>query len=107
MPSTNRWLVGGSEFLGHLSIRHRLTPVLVELGGHIGYAIRPSARRRGYGTRQLALALPVARGLGLGRLLVTCDEDNIGSARIIERSGGVLEDVRGDKRRYWIDVPGR
>jgi predicted acetyltransferase len=102
------WLVEGPEFLGRLSVRHRLDAELLLAGGHIGYDIRPSKRRRGYGTEILRLALPEARRLGLARVLVTCDEDNEGSRRIIERNGGVLEDIVAvggrskRKRRYWI-----
>ncbi|QXJ24690.1 GNAT family N-acetyltransferase [Actinomadura graeca] len=102
VPSTALWWVEEKEFLGALSIRHRLTPWLLDVGGHIGYDVRPSARRRGHGTAMLRAALPVAAGLGIERALVTCDEDNEGSRRIIEKNGGVLEDRRGVKLRYWV-----
>jgi predicted acetyltransferase len=74
----------------------------MNVGGHIGYDVRPSARQRGHATAMLAAALPVARGLGIDRVLVTCDDDNIASRKVIEASGGVLEDQRGDKLRYWV-----
>ena len=61
IPATHYWLVDGNEYIGEVSIRHRLTKKLKELGGHIGYGIRPSKRRKGYGTRLLALALKKAR----------------------------------------------
>ncbi len=83
-------------------IRHRLTPFLLEVAGHIGYSVRPSARRRGVATAALREALPLASALGIDPVLVTCDDDNLGSARVIEANGGVLEDVRGRKRRYWV-----
>jgi predicted acetyltransferase len=102
VPSTTLWWVSGAEFLGRIAIRHRLTPGLLEYGGHVGYDVRPSARRRGHATRMLAAALPVAAGLGIDPALVTCDEDNAGSRKVIEASGGVLEDQRGVKLRYWI-----
>ncbi len=111
VPQTTYWLVDGGTFVGRVSIRRRLTESLLREGGHIGYDIRPSRRRQGYGTRILALALPRAGRLGIPRALVTCDDDNIGSAKIIESNGGVLENVvttdpdRPPKRRYWIDVP--
>lgn len=100
---TFRWIVDGDDFLGYLAIRHALTPYLLEEGGHIGYSVRPSRRRVGHASRALALSLPIAASLGIDRVLVTCDEDNVGSLRTIEKNGGVLEDVRRGKRRYWIE----
>jgi predicted acetyltransferase len=102
VPQTTLWWVSGNEYLGRISIRHRLTASLREIGGHIGYDIRPSARRRGHATAVLAAALPVARSLGIGQALLTCDEDNLASRKVIEANGGVLEDKRGDKLRYWV-----
>ena len=98
------WIVEGDEFVGNLAIRHSLTPYLLEQGGHIGYSVRPSRRREGHASRALALSLPWCRDLGIDRVLVTCDVDNEGSRRTIEANGGVQEDIRGDKRRFWIDV---
>jgi predicted acetyltransferase len=109
VPETVLWSVLGSAFIGRVSIRHRLQGNLINFGGHIGYEIRPSERRKGYGTQQLALALPVAASLGIRRVLITCDDDNLGSIRIIEHNGGVLEN-RVDNgrhaltRRYWISL---
>lgn len=102
VPSTTLWWVDGEEFLGRLAIRHRLTESLRTLGGHIGYWIRPSARRRGHATAAFRAALPVAYRLGIDPVLVTCDEDNIGSRRIIEGAGGRFESQIGLKRRYWV-----
>lgn len=98
------WIVADGAFVGYLAMRHRLNESLLEEGGHIGYSVRPSRRRQGVAGTALALALPMARERGIERALVTCDEDNEGSRRTIERNGGVLEDVRADKRRYWIDL---
>ena len=70
-----------------------------EVGGHIGYDMRPSARCRGHATAMLRAALPVAGALGIDQALITCDADNVGSRRVIERNGGILEDQRGDKLR--------
>lgn len=102
VPCTNLWWTDGNEYLGRLAIRHRLTPGLLEQGGHIGYDVRPTARRRGHATAMLAAALPIAEQLGIYRVLVTCDADNIGSRRTIEKNGGVFEDQRGSKLRYWV-----
>ncbi|MFF5922783.1 GNAT family N-acetyltransferase [Streptomyces flavochromogenes] len=106
--ATHWWIVEGDSYLGAIDLRHYLNALLLDVGGHIGYSIRPSARRRGLATWALGAVLPEARALGLDRVLVTCDDDNVGSARSIERNGGVLEDVRttdaGVKRRYWITL---
>jgi predicted acetyltransferase len=102
VASTYLWWVDGDQYLGRLSIRHRLTPWLQEYGGHIGYVVRPSARRRGHATAMLLAALPFAHGLGIDPVLVTCDDTNYPSRAVIERAGGVLEDRRGNKLRYWI-----
>ncbi|MFE0462916.1 GNAT family N-acetyltransferase [Kitasatospora sp. NPDC058965] len=102
VPMTTLWWVEGEEMLGRLAIRHRLTPALERVGGHIGYDVRPGARRRGHATAMLAAALPVARGLGITRALLTCDEANTASRRVIEANGGEFLDTDGDKRRYWV-----
>lgn len=101
----------GERLVGRTSIRHRLNADLLEVGGHVGYAVRPAERRRGFATEILRQSLDVLRALGdVTRALVTCDDDNLASARTIERNGGVLEDVRvapgggPPKRRYWIDL---
>lgn len=92
------------EVVGFLALRHALTAWLLEEGGHIGYSVRPSRRGQGHAGRALALAVRRAAGLGLDRVLLTCDEPNVPSARTIERNGGVYEDTRNGKRRYWIDT---
>ncbi len=96
------WYVDGDEWLGRLSIRHVLNRFLREIGGHIGYVVRPSARRRGHATQMLAESLPFAASLGIDPALVTCDTDNEGSRRVIEACGGKLEDERHGKLRYWV-----
>ena len=102
--SSNYWIVEDGEFVGYLALRHDLTPWLLEEGGHIGFSVRPSRRRQGHARRALALALVEAKDLGLDRVLLTCDEDNDGSRLTIEGNGGVYEDSRNGKRRYWITL---
>jgi predicted acetyltransferase len=102
VPATTLWWIDDEDYLGRLAIRHRLTARLREVGGHIGYDIRPSARRRGHATALLAAGLPMAHDLGIDPALITCDEDNIASRKVIESNGGVLEDSRNGKLRYWV-----
>ena len=94
---------GDEQVVGFLALRTRLNDWLFEEGGHIGYSVRPSRRRQGHASRALGLAVRRAAELGIDRALVTCDDDNVPSARTIERNGGVYEDTRNGKRRYWID----
>ena len=97
------------QIVGRASIRFALNDILLREGGHIGYGVVPQHRRRGYATEILRQSLIIARAQGVGRVLVTCDEDNIGSRAVIEGCGGRLESVldpgdgRPPKRRYWID----
>ena len=111
VPFHTFWLVRDeTHILGELRLRHRLTDMLAIEGGHIGYNIRPSERRKGYGTQQLGLGLEKARALGLARVLVTCDDDNLPSAKIIEANGGELSGKAISMqsgalvRQYWIDI---
>ncbi|MDT0202556.1 GNAT family N-acetyltransferase [Nocardioides sp. AE5] len=99
---TFRWITAGDDFIGFLAIRHELNEFLLEQGGHIGYSVRPSRRREGHASRALALGVAEARGLCIERVLVTCDVENAGSRRTIEKNGGVLEDERQGKLRFWI-----
>ncbi|MFA6410863.1 MAG: GNAT family N-acetyltransferase [Candidatus Buchananbacteria bacterium] len=105
---STHWLIDNGEFVGKTSIRHRLTKKLRQEGGHIGYEIRPTKRRLGYGTKILKLVLPKAKKLGFGKVLLTCNDDNIGSIKIIEKNGGVFLDKilfnKKLKRRYWLNL---
>ena len=100
--NTNLWWVDEQGYIGRMSIRHELNEWLREVGGHIGYDVRRSRRRQGHATAMLAAALPIARSLGIDSALLTCDADNVASRLVIERNGGVLEDQRGEKLRYWV-----
>lgn len=105
---TSRWIVRGDEIVGVINLRHELSGLLLEWGGHIGYAVRPSARRQGVATAALGLMLTEAARLGINPVLITCDEDNEGSRRTIEGAGGVFDGSIEGKRRYWItlaDIP--
>ena len=108
VPSSEFWLIDGDDYVGSISLRHELTEDLVDKGGHIGYKIRPSRRQQGYGTLILCYGLEQARALGLTRVLLTCDEQNLGSRKVIESNGGVLEnsiqlEAWPEKIcRYWI-----
>lgn len=110
VPSTFLFAFVGTRIVGRTSIRHALNDFLERQGGHIGYVVVPEFRRRGYATDILKLSLRIAHeDLGIDRVLVTCDDDNIGSIRTIEKNGGILEnvvsgpDLDRPKRRYWIE----
>ena len=102
VPATNLWWVDGDTYLGRVQIRHALTEQLREEDGHVGYHVVAAHRRRGHATAMLAATLPVAAQLGLDCVLVTCDADNTGSRRTIEANGGLFQDQRGVKLRYWV-----
>jgi predicted acetyltransferase len=104
VPSTAYWYVAGRDYLGSLVIRHRLTPELTRIGGHIGYHVVPPRRRQGHATRMLAAGLAECRVLGLDRVLVTCDAGNEPSRRVILANGGVPDDPSGHEDRFWIDL---
>jgi len=104
------WLLSEEEvLLGEIHIRQRLTLQLENYGGHVGYMVRPSQRRMGYATKMLALGLEKARAIGLHRIMVSCEPENIASARVIEKNGGKLIVEPGVREgrpasRYWIDL---
>lgn len=91
VPQEMLWLIDDDRFIGYVKIRSKLNEKLRELGGHIGYEILSTERRKGYGTKVLALALKVAKGWGLNEVMLSCDVSNVGSRRIIENNGGILE----------------
>jgi predicted acetyltransferase len=111
VPESTFWLIDRETFIGRVAVRHVLNDGLLQLGGHIGYEIRPTKRRQGYGKTILRLGLEQAKAIGISRALVTCDDTNVGSAKIIEANGGKLENIvllagrDVATRRYWIDIP--
>lgn len=109
VPATTYLAVDENGVLvGMIDIRHRLNEALLQHGGHIGYSIRKSQRRKGYATEMLGLALKECPKYGIERALVTCAKTNIGSARTIQKNGGVLENeiTEGERitQRYWIKI---
>ena len=108
VPATTYWLIDNGQFVGHTNIRHKLNDYLAKIGGNIGYYVRPSARNKGYGTKILELALLEAKKLGLQKVLVTCDESNIASEKIIVKNKGQFQDKVASKEepklRYWIEL---
>jgi len=108
VPETILWLIDNETFIGKVSIRHRLTEYLRQFGGNIGYEIRPTKRKMGYGSLILKLGLIEAKKLGISDVLITCNATNMGSKRIIEKNGGEFlgeqfsESEKELKRRYSI-----
>jgi len=115
VPATNLWIVEGDAYLGAIQLRYRLNPFLTEIGGHVGFGVRPSARRRGLARLALDAVLPRARRLGMSRLLLTCD-DTKPARHAPSKGAGVLEGIRQPDhfsrshgvhrplRRYWITL---
>ena len=110
VPCSEYWLVRGRRILATCGLRHRLTDALRDFGGHIGYEVRPSERRKGYATLILKLLLEKARQMGLDRVLITCDRNNVASTRVIRKNGGLLDSESYSThagritQRYWIEL---
>jgi predicted acetyltransferase len=110
LPYEDFWLMEQDIWIGLLTLRCHINAQFFHAGGHIGYVVRPAKRRCGYGTVLLRLGLDKARERGLQRVLLTCDETNIGSRKIIESNGGQLENAvvvagqAAQKLRYWISL---
>jgi len=106
VPTTFLIAENEGNLVGRASIRHELNDFLFRVRGHIGYQVRPSYRRQGFATEILKQSLTFIYELGVKEVLVTCDEDNVGSIKVIESQGGILENTvefeRILKRRYWI-----
>ncbi len=110
VPNTNFWIIDkNDEYCGRISLRHYLNEKLERFGGHIGYDIIPSKRGKSYATKALTLCLEEAKKLGLEKVMLTCDNDNIPSIKIIERNGGMMQDKIKHKEdvltiRYSIEL---
>ena len=107
VPASTYFVFVNNKIVGNIQVRHSLNESLLQNGGHIGYSVRPSERRKGYATKMLALALKKCRALGIDKVLVTCDKDNIASVKTILKNGGVLENELTEDngniiQRYWI-----
>lgn len=107
---TRLWADYQGQFAGFISIRHQLTPALRKFGGNIGYETAPEFRQKGIASEMLRLALPIAKKIGLNEALLTCDDDNVASIKVIEKNGGTLKEKKffemGKplKRYYWIQL---
>jgi predicted acetyltransferase len=111
MTLTPTWRGSSASGTAISSLLAGLTPDLEVEGGHIGYDVRPSSRRLGFGTTALRLALREASGIGLSRVRITVDADNLPSVKIIERNGGILsgqaisEKSGKPIKQYWLGAP--
>ena len=109
VPDSTFWLINEeNRVLGAVNIRHELTEVLRNEGGHIGYGIRPSERQKGYATQLLRLAVSKANEMGIQHSLVVCDETNTASMKTIVNNGGVededfVEEDGNVVKRFWIN----
>lgn len=111
VPETILWAVDEkNNYVGRISIRHELNKALRIMGGHIGYDTVPSYRKLGVASKMLKLSLPIARSLGIKEVLITCDDNNQASIKVIEKNGGVFEKKtaierdKSEKRYYWIKL---
>lgn len=104
VPQTIYWLYDNDKPVGYGKLRHRLNENLLELGGHIGYVIRPSERGKGYGKRLLAELVKKAYDKNISRVLLTCDESNLASRCIIEWNHGELSSITNGTCKYWIET---
>ncbi|BCL78042.1 acetyltransferase [Ktedonobacteria bacterium brp13] len=110
VPSSEFWLIDDNDYIGRIFLRSTLNETLLQKGGHMGYTIRPSRRKQGYGKLILKYGLEHAKACGFERVLLTCDEDNTSSRAIIESNGGALENIiqvagwPAMVYRYWIQL---
>lgn len=104
VPQTIYWFYNKKKPVGIIKVRRTLTDHLLKRGGNIGYYIRKDSRRSGYGVKMLGLCLELLRSEGMKKVLITCDEGNIGSQGVIRSNGGILENSIEGTRRYWVEL---
>lgn len=104
VPMSTFWLQVNGQLVGISKLRHHLTEALKVEGGHIGYGIRPAQRNKRYATKLLELTLDEARKLGLQRVLITVNQNNIPSQKVVTNNGGVLDHITETKHYYWIEI---
>lgn len=110
VPAHTYFLMTESEnrIIGMINIRHKLNDFLLLKGGHIGYSIRPTERRKGYGNKILSLGLEKCKELSISKVLVICNKENFNSAKVIKNNGGIFKDEipreDGIFQRYWIEL---
>lgn len=112
VPSTMFYSFLDGEIIGRVNVRHQINENLMRRGGHLGYAVAPKFRGRGYGLATVRMVLPKVKALGIDRALVTCGDENEASWKIIERVGGKLAEKVWDEtdgetvRKYWVELEG-
>ena len=110
VPHSTFWLIDDEQVVAVSNLRHQLTESLRREGGHIGYSVRPSMRKRGYGRAVLKITLEMAASMGIQEVLITCESTNPGSIGVILANGGVfdseeyLPEIKGVINRYWISI---
>lgn len=107
---TVHWAFCEKEMVGRISIRHELNDFLKKIGGHVGYIVAPRWRNKGVATKMLSLLLQTSKAQEIGKLLLTCDENNVASEKTILKNGGLFTgiievgDKRPKKKHFWIDT---
>ncbi|WP_296880452.1 GNAT family N-acetyltransferase [Thomasclavelia sp.] len=108
VPATTYFYLEGDKIIGTINIRHCLNDFLLKQGGHIGYSILPSMRKKGYATAMLKEAIAFCKKWDIYPILITCNKENIASRKTIEKCGGKLENeyfnqtTKETRLRFWI-----